>query len=603
MNRPVDLEIFALPLSVGPKAVRTAIYPQIFDSKSATLSTAPYLADPSTRKLLEFFETKGLAALKREDRREHWYDDWLAYQAEHNIYASLLSPKKYSTLGHEFDLLKLTRFLEVFGYCGAGHGYSFQVSFLGLFSILMGSNEALKREAVATLEAGGLLAFAVSEKDHGADLLGNAFIVRETSPGQFIANGFKYYIGNSNCASIISVLARKDDQAAGAKRAPFVFFALRPKTSPGFRNNRKITTLGVRSGFVGDFEVTDHEFPAADVISEGRRAWDGIFGTVTLGKFFLGFGSIGICEHAFAEAAAHLTSRQLYGKPAIDMPHLRSLAAQAYARLMGMKLFAYRALDYVQSASASDRRYMLFAAVQKARVSTEGVKVMGLLSEAIGAKGFESDTFFEMALRDAQLIPSVEGSTHVNLGLAARFITRYFSRPDNGLVSPRSLVAGEALAEENPFLMEARTGSLNSIAFPDFLAAYSPLMSVANVRSFSQQAKAFRQFIWAARAIRVPLADPEIVLILGQFLSTIAYGQLIVENAVRLAIPVQMVNVIFHMLVNDLSVAALTLASSPKLNALSKVLIRRLIAVPKTTAEDWDCVSARAAELSAASSH
>jgi acyl-CoA dehydrogenase len=267
------------------------------------------------------------------------------------------------------------------------------------------------------------------------------------------------------------------------------------------------------------------------------------------------------------------------------------LVAQAYARLTAMKLYAYRTLDYVQSATASDRRYMLFTAVQKAKVSTEGVKVTGLLSEAIGARGFEGDTYFEMALRDAQLIPSVEGSTHVNLGVAARFITRYFSRPDAGLAEPKSLIAGEADAGENPFLMEARTGSLNSIAFPDFLAGYQPLMSAANVHAFAKQAKAFQQFIWSARAIRVPLADAEIALILGQFLATIAYGQLIAENSARLGMPIQMVNVIFHLLVNDLSVAALGLAASPKLNALSKVLIRRLIAVPKTSAEEWEFVA------------
>jgi arginine decarboxylase len=68
-----------------------------------------------------------------------------------------------------------------------------------------------------------------------------------------------------------------------------------------------------------------------------------------------------------------------------------------------MKLYGYRALDYVHAANERDRRYVLFCAVQKAKVSTEGVKVMALLSECIGAKGFESDTYFEMALRDAHL--------------------------------------------------------------------------------------------------------------------------------------------------------------------------------------------------------
>jgi len=596
MNRPTDFESLGV-LAPLTDAAWDAVRPHAFLTHLKTTGAGVYLGDSLIHRLFDFFKTKGLAALKEEDRLETWYDDWLAYQAEHQLYARLLSPKEYSSLGTQCDLLRLTRFLEAFGYCSPGHGYSFQVTFLGLFAILMGSNEQLKREAIASLEAGGVLAFAVSEQEHGADLLGNAFTVRETGPSRYVANGNKYYIGNSNCASMISVLARREDHAASAKRAPFIFFTLRPKRAPAFQNNRKIHTLGVRAGYVGAFEVRNHEFPKSDVICEGRAAWDAVFGTVTLGKFFLGFGSIGICEHAFEEASAHLGARILYGKPAIEMPLLRSAVAQAYARLAAMKLYAYRALDYVHAANSADRRYMLFAAVQKAKVSTEGVKVMALLSDCIGAKAFESDTYFEMALRDAQLIPSVEGSTHVNLAVIARFITRYFSRFDSRLPDPESLIANGKTVGENPFLMEARTGSLNSIGFPDYLLAYQPLLSIPNVRSFAQQARAFQRVIWAARAIRLPLADAEIALILGQFVATIVYGQLISENVVRLSVPPPMVNSIFHVLVNDLSAAAMMLASSPKLNMLSKVLIRRLIAIPKTSASEWEHAARCGAEM------
>ena len=58
----------------------------------------------------------------------------------------------------------------------------------------------------------------------------------------------------------------------------------------------------------------DHKLPETDLIAEGRKAWDAVFGTVTMGKFFLGFAQIGICEHAWEEAAARYGSI-LYGSP------------------------------------------------------------------------------------------------------------------------------------------------------------------------------------------------------------------------------------------------------------------------------------------------
>ena len=563
---------------------RDAVSPRCFSPARPRGAGDAYLCDTSIQKLLEFFEAKGVAALKQEDRLEQWYDDWMEHQAKHRLYASLLSPKRYSTHGFQFDLLKLARFLEVFGYCSPAHGYSLQVTFLGLFPILMGSQEPLKREAVATLEAGGLFALGVSEKEHGADLLGNEFSVKQID-GRWVANGNKYYIGNSNCASIISLLARQENDrtADRSRRAPFVLFALRPGKAGGYRNLRKINTLGVRQAFVGELEVKDHEVPPDDIFAEGRQAWDAIFGTVTLGKFFLGFGSIGICEHAFAEAVTHLSSRILYGKPAIEMPHLRTAISQAYARLAGMKLYAFRAIDYLQAASAADRRYLLYCAVQKAKVSTEGVKTLALLSECIGAKGFEADTYFEMALRDAQLIPALEGSTHINLDQACQFIDRYFERSDSGMAPPKSLLAGQAEPGENPYLMEARSGAINSARFVEPLAAYRPLIAIPNVMTFAKQVSAFGQFVRNGATCGALIGDAEGSLLVGRCLASIAYAQLIAEHWLLLDIDRQLIDAIFELQVHDLSTTALTLASHPLLDDRGRAMIGRLIVPPKTT--------------------
>ena len=584
------------PAGVGTSP-HDVLYPLAFSAALPSSAVAAYLADPSVLRLVQFFEAKGLLALKEEDRREQWYEDWLTYQAAHRLYASVLSPKHYSAHGDQFDLSRLARFLEVFGYFSPAHGYSLQVTFLGLFSILMGSNSALKSEAVAVVEAGGLLAFGISEREHGSDLLGNDFSVKQTAPGRLVANGRKYYIGNANCAAIVSTLARRVDRRSDgrARRAPFALIALRPKQSAAIRSVGKIRTLGVRSAFVGELEVTDHELPESDVIADGRNAWDAVLGTVTLGKFLLGFGSIGICEHAFEEAATHLRRRQLYGKPAMSMPHIRSMMAQAYVRLTAMKLYAYRALDYVQAAGVNDRRYLLFCAVQKAKVSTEGVKVLSLLSECVGAKGFESDTYFEMALRDAQLIPGLEGSTHINLGIVLQFIPQYFRRTRRGFCEPPSLTAPHSVAAENPYLMEARTGSINTIEFARCATAYQPLLSDANVRLFVKQVKAFGVLLRDGRLMRAGVEDIGIGLAIGRCAATIAYAQLIAENLRRANVARQIIASTFHLFVGDFTTSALALASFPQLQALADLPIHRLLIVPAAADSGWALVSSAVA--------
>ena len=145
--------------------------------------------------------------------------------------------------------------------------------------------------------------------------------------------------------------------------------------------------------------------------------------------------------------------------------------------------------------------------------------------------------------------------------------------------------------------MVARAGGINTVTFPDFLNSYAPLKSIANVRLFARQAKAFSLLVNRDQP-SIP-ADMTIGLAIGQCLATIAYAQLIAENAAHLDIPRQMISAIFHLLVNDLSVFALSLASSARLDAAGRTLIKRIVMVPKSADADWDFVLQRCCGASA----
>jgi acyl-CoA dehydrogenase len=342
---------------------------------------------------------------------------------------------------------------------------------------------------------------------------------------------------------------------------------------------------------VGAFEVKDHSFPQSDIISQGRSAWDTVFATVNLGKFFLGFGAVGLCEHAFAEADAHVRHRILFGKPVSQMPHIRDATAFAFARLTAMKLYAYRALDYLQVAGANDRRYLLFNAVQKAKVSTEGVKVLGLLSECIAARGFEADTFFESALREAQMVPSLESSTHINFALAAQFIDAWFAPAGAAVqvVAPASLQ--ETDLDENPYWVESDDRHARTVRFADCLAGYRPLRSVPNVRTFMQQVKVFRRFARRGGCAGDPGADTGLPIALGKCFAIIAYAQLIVENCLAGKVEASLVAVVFHALIEDLGVEALKLSAMFLPESAPRALLRRIVRIPRTSAADIESVS------------
>jgi acyl-CoA dehydrogenase len=567
------------------------LYPQVFDALFAASGTTDYLADPHLRLMVDFFQAKGLAQLKQEDQRDEWYQDWIDYQAAHGIYASLLSPTSYTSRGHHLDLRKLTRFLEVFAYFSPAHAYSLHVSFLGLFPLLQCENEPLKQEAIRRLEAGELFAFAVSERDHGSDLLATKFTLRTDDEGGLHAAGSKYYIGNVNVAGFVSVLARRlPTRDTGGRRAPFVFFALRPQETPAFASLRKIRTHGIRSAFVGEFAVEDQLVPASDVISEGRNAWEAVFGAVDFGKVFLGFGAVGICERAFAEAIDHSSRRILYGKAVVAMPHIQAAMASAFVRIVAMKFYACRALDYLYAAGADERRYLLFNAVQKARVSTQGVKVLDLLSECIGAKGFEADTYFEMAIREAPMIPVLEGSTHINFRLTTQFIDKYFAEAPGALLVPESVNLNSKDPAENPYWLGRHDRNSKTVLFDDCLAAYQPLRDVPSVRTFMRQVTAFRELVAGNAKPDNLLVDVALSIAIGRCFAMIVYGQIVAENCTIAAASPALVAMIFHELAEDLSADALRLIPMFVVGSSARTAAKGLVRIPRTAAVDVESV-------------
>ena len=90
---------------------------------------------------------------------------------------------------------------------------------------------------------------------------------------------------------------------------------------------------------------------------------------------------------------------------------------------------AYRAADYLRSASPDDRRYLLFNPLVKMKVTMEGEKVIDELWDVIAAKGFEAEPFFEIAAVEIRSLPKLEGTAHVNMALIVKFMKNYLFAP------------------------------------------------------------------------------------------------------------------------------------------------------------------------------
>jgi acyl-CoA dehydrogenase len=531
------------------------------------------------RKTVEFFEAKGKTRLKADYHAHVWYADFLEFVRRERIFATISTPAGYGAPDARWDTWRICEFAEILGFYGLQYWYTWQVTVLGLGPIWMSRNEDVKRRAARLLEDGAIFAFGLSERQHGADIYSTEMTLTPVGEGRYVANGRKYYIGNGNTAAIVSTFGKLAGRGTGAR--DYVFFAV----DPCRERYELVKNVVASQNFVSEYALHDYPITEGDILAKGQDAWDNALNTVNVGKFNLGWATIGICTHAFYEAIRHAANRRLYGMHVTDMSHVRRMFVDAYARLVAMKLFALRAADYMRSASSQDRRYLLYNPMVKMKVTTQGEDVINLLWDAIAAKGFEKDMYFEQAAVDIRALPKLEGTVHVNIALIVKFMPSFFFAPEELPEVPRR----DDAANDDFLFAQGPARGLGSIRFHDYRKSLAS-WDLPNVALLAEQIEVFREMLATAPPDEAQRKDVDFLLAGGELFALAVYAQLILENARTYGVDPALVDQIFEVLVHDFSRHAVELHGRRASNAQQMAFALRMIRKPIEDAARYDRV-------------
>ncbi|NEA99613.1 acyl-CoA dehydrogenase family protein [Streptomyces sp. SID13726] len=505
--------------------------------------------DPETRRLLratvDWFEARGKRQLIEDYRTRAWLSDFLAFAAKEGLFATFLTPS--SSAGEDepdkrWDTARIAALNEILGFYGLDYWYAWQVTILGLGPVWQSDNAAARARAAELLAQGEVFAFGLSEKAHGADIYSTDMLLEPDGDGGFRATGSKYYIGNGNAAGLVSVFGRRTDVEGPDG---YVFFAADSR-HPAYHLVKNVVDS---SKFVSEFRLDDYPVTSDDVLHTGRAAFDAALNTVNVGKFNLCTASIGICEHAMYEAVTHAHNRVLYGRPVTAFPHVRRELTDAYVRLVGMKLFSDRAVDYFRSAGPDDRRYLLFNPMTKMKVTTEGEKVIDLMWDVVAAKGFEKDNYFSQAAVEIRGLPKLEGTVHVNLALILKFMRNHLLDPAEYPSVPTRLDA----ADDDFLFRQGPARGLGSVRFHDWRPAFESYAHLPNVARLREQADALCEFVTTSAPDAEQSRDLDLVLSIGQLFALVVHGQLVLEQAALTGLDEDVLDELFAVLVRDFS--------------------------------------------------
>jgi acyl-CoA dehydrogenase len=552
----------------------------------------PSQFDPETRRqlraVIDWFEKRGKAKLLRDDLEAAWVSDFLDFIKQERIFATFLTPSEYGggDPNTRWDTSRNAALSEIFGFYGLSYWYAEQVTILGLGPIWQSDNIKAKERAAAQLEAGGVMAFALSEREHGADIYNTDMLLTPASDDDegpegpvFRASGEKYYIGNGNVAGMVSVFSRRTD-VEGADG--YVWFV----ADSGHQNYELIGNVVHGQMYVSNFRLNDYPVHEEDILCAGPEAFSAALNTVNVGKFNLCSGSIGMCEHAFYEAITHANNRILYGNPVTDFPHVRASFVEAYARLVAMKLFSDRAIDYFRSASLDDRRYLLFNPVTKSKVTSEGETVVTLLWDVLAAKGFEKNTYFCEVARLIGALPRLEGTVHVNVAQILKFMPNYMFNP----ASYPEIGTRNDAADDVFFWSQGPARGASKVQFADWAVVYEKHVKIPNVALFYEQARALKELLATAAPDADQMRDLDFLLVVGHLFTLIVYGQLILEQADLIGLDADLVDQIFGVQIRDFSQYAVALYGKPSSTSAQQDWAISAVRKPVTDAHRFDRV-------------
>ncbi len=496
----------------------------------------PKQLDEQTREnllaLVEFFENKGKATLKAEYHAAQWYDDFIEFVGERGLFAQNATPAGVGKLmdppaeDARWDTARLNELNEILGFFGLDFWYAWQVSVLGLGPVWTSDNEEAKALVGDLLRDGGIFAFGLSEQTHGADIYSTDMVLTSDGNGGWTATGPKYYIGNGNEAARVSVFGRFADDDPD-RPGEYVFF-LADSKHPAYHLEKNVVQASM---YVSAFRLESYPVTEADILHTGKPAWDAALATINVGKVNLGWASIGISEHSFYEAVTHANNRVLYDKRVTEFPHVRRMLADAYSRLLAMKLYAVRSADYFRTASADDRRYLLFNPITKMKVTMEGEQVINLLWDVIAARGFENDMYFEQAVHHIRALPKLEGTVHVNLALVLKFLPQYLAAAMGAGQEYDEVVARVDAADDEYLFQQGAASGLSKIAFHDPKPAFEKFAHLPNVAQFVEQMQAFGALVASNPPDGEQAKDLDFLLSIGQLFTQVVYAQLVCESA------------------------------------------------------------------------
>ncbi|MEC5160919.1 MULTISPECIES: acyl-CoA dehydrogenase family protein [unclassified Janthinobacterium] len=295
--------------------------------------------------------------------------------------------------------------------------------YLGSAAVWLAGTQAQKEGLARTVQGGGPVAFGLTEKEHGSDLLA-CEVSAVSVDGGFLLSGQKWLINNAQRSAAMVVYAKTSAQ--GGPRG-FSLFVLDKEQLD--KNNYeyipKLKTHGIRGADICGITF-DRCFVASDaIIGMPGSGLELTLKSLQVTRTMCAALALGSANTALFTTLDFSLSRALYGGSITDIPAVRRKLVNAFLDMLindCVTTAAARGLHIVPE------QFSTWSSVVKYFVPVTTENMMHDLSSLLGARYYlreGNEAIFQKTLRDSAIISLFDGNTAVNLqniALQLRFL-------------------------------------------------------------------------------------------------------------------------------------------------------------------------------------
>jgi glutaryl-CoA dehydrogenase len=274
---------------------------------------------------------------------------------------------------------------------------------------MLGSDEQRRRWLPDMARCDKLGAFALTEPEHGSDVVSLATSARRNG-AEWVLDGAKRWIGNGVTADVVVVWARDDQGHVGA------FVVERP--AAGYRATPILGKTSNRAIWQADIVLDGVRVPADNRLEHARTFAD-TTRVLTKSRQTIAWEGLGHAVAAYEGALAYVQRREQFGRPLASFQLIQDKLSNMLSDITGMQLICLR----LAQLQAQGRVRLEHAALAKLNTAAAARRVCGQARDMLGGNGILLEHHIARHHADVEAVYTYEGTDTVQSLIVGRAIT------------------------------------------------------------------------------------------------------------------------------------------------------------------------------------